>query len=39
MGLMICQNLVELNSGTIDVYSEGEDLGSVFSFTMKMKLV
>ena len=39
MGLMICQKLVELNSGTIDVYSEGEDLGSVFSFTMKMKLV
>lgn len=39
MGLMICQKLVELNSGTIDVYSEGENLGSVFSFTMKMQLV
>ena len=36
MGLMICQKLVELNSGTIEVYSEGENMGSVFSFTMKM---
>ena len=38
MGLMICQNLVEMNQGEIFVHSEGEDKGSVFSFTMKMEL-
>ena len=37
MGLMICQNLVDKNGGTISVHSEGENKGSVFSFTMKMK--
>ena len=37
MGLMICQNLVNLNGGTIEVFSEGENRGSVFSFSMKMK--
>jgi len=36
MGLMICQNLVSMNQGTIFVHSDGEDQGSVFSFTMKM---
>ena len=37
LGLMICQKLVTLNEGTISVRSDGENLGSVFSFTMKMK--
>ena len=37
MGLMICQKLVDKNGGTISVHSEGENKGSVFSFTMKMK--
>ena len=36
LGLMICQKLVTLNMGTISVRSDGENLGSVFSFTMKM---
>ena len=36
MGLMICKELVALNEGTIKVHSDGEDKGSVFSFTMKM---
>ena len=34
MGLMICQNLVRMNKGTILVHSKGENQGSVFSFTM-----
>ena len=38
MGLMICRNLVHLNNGTISVHSEGEDKGSIFTFTMKMQL-
>ena len=37
MGLMICQNLVRMNGGTIAVHSDGENCGSVFSFSMKMK--
>ena len=37
MGLMICQNLVKMNGGTIEVHSNGENCGSVFSFCMKMK--
>jgi len=36
MGLMICQQLVELNGGTIQVHSDGEEQGSVFTFTMRM---
>ena len=36
MGLMICQNLVEMNQGRITVNSDGEDQGSRFTFTMKM---
>ena len=36
LGLMICQKLVTLNNGIISVRSDGENLGSVFSFTMKM---
>lgn len=37
MGLMICQNLVQMNEGTISVKSNGEDQGSAFSFTYKVK--
>ena len=37
MGLMICQQLVEQNEGTIKVQSNGDDQGSIFTFTMKMK--
>jgi K+-sensing histidine kinase KdpD len=33
MGLMICQNLVKKNEGTLDAYSAGEDLGSTFTFS------
>ena len=36
MGLMICQKLVSLNKGMIKVHSDGENKGSVFSFTMNM---
>ena len=39
MGLMICENLVKMNKGTISVHSNGENQGSVFSFTMMMKPV
>ena len=38
MGLMICKKLVELNGGSIEVNSEGRDKGSMFTFTMKMKM-
>ena len=37
MGLNICQRIVENNGGKIDVFSEGEEMGSTFMFTMKMK--
>ena len=37
MGLMICKNLVNINGGEIDVHSNGEGEGAVFSFTMKME--
>ena len=37
LGLMICDNLVRLNHGTISVHSDGIDKGSVFTFTIKMK--
>ena len=39
MGLMICQKLVHLNKGEIKVVSEGENLGCIFSFTMKMERI
>ena len=38
LGLMICENLVKMNHGNITVHSEGEEKGSVFTFTMKMQL-
>ena len=37
MGLMICQQLVRMNHGTIEVHSEGKNKGSVFCFSMQMK--
>ena len=37
MGLMICQNLVQMNQGTISAHSEGPNKGSTFSFSMHMK--
>ena len=37
MGLMICKELIEANHGTIDVVSDGENLGSRFIFTMRME--
>ena len=37
MGLMICQNLVQKNGGTISVHSDGIDKGSIFTFTMCMQ--
>ena len=39
MGLMICKSLVNINGGEINVYSEGENKGTVFSFTMRMDQV
>ena len=36
LGLMISKALIEKNGGTLDIYSEGIDKGSVFTFTMKM---
>ena len=36
LGLMICKELVSHNKGTIEAYSDGENKGSVFTFTMKM---
>lgn len=37
MGLTICKQLVEANYGTMDVYSDGENMGSRFMFTMRME--
>ena len=39
LGLMICKNLVEQNNGSLEVYSEGINMGSTFSFTMQMENV
>ena len=39
MGLMICKSLVNINGGEINVHSDGENKGSVFSFTMRMNQV
>ena len=35
LGLMICKQLVELNGGTIQLNSEGEDKGATVYFTFK----
>ena len=34
--LAICKRIVELNNGSISVYSEGPDQGSVIEFQMEM---
>ena len=39
MGLMISKSLVNINGGDISVYSDGENQGAVFSFTMRMEKV
>ena len=33
---MISKALIELNGGDLDIFSDGIELGSIFSFTMKM---
>ena len=38
MGLVICKKIVDNCGGTIDVYSEGENKGSTFTFSMAMAL-
>ena len=37
-GLMISKALIEANGGRLEITSEGIDKGSVFQFTMKMRL-
>ena len=39
MGLNICQKILQSCQGHIEVYSEGENKGSTFMFSMKMDLV
>ena len=39
LGLTIVKEIVALNEGSIDVFSEGEGKGSEFIFTMKMQAV
>ena len=36
---MISKALIELNGGDLDIFSDGIELGSIFSFTMKMSEV
>jgi signal transduction histidine kinase len=36
LGLTIVKQIVEASEGTVGVYSEGKDKGSLFYFTMKM---
>jgi len=36
MGLNICHKIIQHNGGVIDAFSEGENLGSTFMFTMPM---
>ena len=38
LGLLICKNLVEQNGGKINVHSLGANMGSTFSFSMKMTI-
>ena len=37
MGLTICKRIVDNCGGTIECYSAGENQGSTFMFSMKMK--
>ncbi|MFH1392267.1 MAG: ATP-binding protein, partial [bacterium] len=36
LGLYIAKNIVELHNGSIDVYSEGKDKGSVFTISLPL---
>ena len=38
MGLNICQKIIDYNGGVIDAFSEGENFGSTFMFTMPMTI-
>ena len=38
MGLNICKKIIDHNGGTIDVFSEGENHGSTFIFTIPMTI-
>ena len=38
MGLVICKRLIEANEGTIEIDSEGKDMGCTVKFTMKMSV-
>ena len=39
LGLMISKALIEKNGGQLDIFSKGVNLGSVFTFSMKMSKV
>ena len=38
MGLTICQKILKSYEGEINCFSEGENKGSTFAFTIKMEL-
>ena len=38
MGLKYCQKIIKNNGGSINVFSQGENKGSTFMFSMKMSL-
>ena len=38
LGLLICQNIVRENGGTISAHSEGPNKGATFCFSMDMRL-
>ena len=39
MGLNVCQRIIQESGGEVHVFSEGEDQGSTFMFSMKMQEV
>jgi len=39
MGLSICRRIILKSGGSISVFSEGENKGSTFVFSMQMKLL
>ena len=38
MGLIICKEILRSSNGTIDVSSDGDDLGATFAIQMEMHL-